>query len=325
MDEVKICFIGAGGIAQSHLKRLKQISYVRIVGVYDNNSDTAKKFAELTEGTAQIYDSPELMLKKTNPTAVYICIPPFAHSDHVNMVVGSGINLFVEKPVELNLKKAIANKEIIEKAKIITATGYQTRYLDIVNTMKNVLTKITDGLVFGYWLGGVPSAPWWKQKHLSGGQIVEQSTHIYDLLRYLFGEVEEVSGYAIKGLNKNIENYSIDDGTTVNLKFNSGVIGSMYSGCFLTCGRQVGLEFFSRDMVIKYKHPSLLKLIKPDTTEDIKANIDFALEEDKMFIEAVKTKNQNLVKSSYADAVETLKLTISAQKAVDTGKVVRIS
>src|SRR5699024_11485380 len=45
----------------------------------------------------------------------------------------------------------------------------------------------------GYYLTKFVETPWYRDMAKSGGQLVEQSTHIVDMLRYFAGDVEKVS------------------------------------------------------------------------------------------------------------------------------------
>jgi len=57
---------------------------------------------------------------------------------------------------------------------------------------------------------------------MSGGQTVEQSTHIFDLARFFFGEVEKIFAAERKGLMREVENYNVEDASAVILLFESG-------------------------------------------------------------------------------------------------------
>ena len=41
--------------------------------------------------------------------------------------------------------------------------------------------------------------PWWGKYEVSRGQMVEQTTHVFDLIRYFLGDVANVHAYGIKG------------------------------------------------------------------------------------------------------------------------------
>jgi predicted dehydrogenase len=62
------------------------------------------------------------------------------------------------------------------------------------------------GGIPGYWVGGMPGVWWWRRRDTSGGQAVEQTIHLFDLARYLFGE-------AVKDLRVTLAaNESMDSG-----------------------------------------------------------------------------------------------------------------
>ena len=86
----------------------------------------------------------------------------------------------------------------------------------------------------GYWMGGMPGVPWWRVRAESGGQHVEQTTHIFDLCRYLVGsDVVAVHGFAGQGSMTDVPNYDVDDMSVVNLKFASGAVANITSACML--------------------------------------------------------------------------------------------
>jgi predicted dehydrogenase len=74
---------------------------------------------------------------------------------------------------------------------------------------------------------------------LSGGQLVEQSTHIVDMARYLAGEVHTVFAAGTTGAMTEIENYDIHDCFGYNVtcsirepwaRFTSGCIAEKNGG-----------------------------------------------------------------------------------------------
>ncbi|MAE19719.1 hypothetical protein CMK12_12465 [Candidatus Poribacteria bacterium] len=75
--------------------------------------------------------------------------------------------------------------------------------------------------------GGLPDTPWWRVIAQSGGQLVEQTTHQIDLLRYLVGEVEEVHAYyALRTLN-GVEYLDVPNVYALTLKFENSTIGAL--------------------------------------------------------------------------------------------------
>ena len=124
----------------------------------------------------------------------------------------------------------------------------------------------------GYWMGGIPPVNWWTRKEKSGGQIMAQTTHIFDLARYFFGEVEKVFAVDKKGLMEDVKNYNIEDASSVTLVFNSGLIGTIYSAGFLSCGGKIGMNIYFKDRVIEYDEG--IKIVEPNRETKILSLID---------------------------------------------------
>ena len=72
--------------------------------------------------------------------------------------------------------------------------GYHWRYLDTVDEARARLADNPAQLMTGFWLDQTPPPEWWWREDASGGQVVEQATHIIDLARFLAGDVTEVFG-----------------------------------------------------------------------------------------------------------------------------------
>jgi len=74
----------------------------------------------------------------------------------------------------------------------------------------------------------------------SGGQMVEQTTHILDLARYLVGDVTQVFGLAGHTPRDAFPDLDVPTVSTASLRFASGAIGNIGSTCLLNWGHRVG-------------------------------------------------------------------------------------
>lgn len=327
---VKVGIIGAGGIANWHLEHLKKIKDVQIIAIADIVKENAINLSKKYGGN--VYLDYHEMLNSEKLDAVYICIPPYAHTDQEILVAKKKIPFFVEKPIHLSLEKAKEIGKIIEKNKVITAVGYQLRYQDIIDKIKEIIKGKKIGICIGYWMDGaywmenIPTGKWWGIKDKSGGQIVEQATHIYDMVRYLFGEAKEVFALGRKAnfMKDVLGNYNIEDGAAVNINFKNGIIGTIFSACFLSCGHKLGLNIYTKELIIEYKQRQSMKIIENKKTTEISVGNDFGLEEDEVFINAVKTENPFKIRSTYFDSIKTLELTLAANKSMETGEVIKL-
>lgn len=319
---VRVGFIGVGNIAQFHLERLQQIEEAEVVGLCDIDLDRAEA-AQDTFGGAAYADYQE-MLEKEELDAVYICIPPFAHLDQELQAIERGIHLYVEKPITLDVELGKEIKEAIERRGVIAACGYQWRYFDTVDQLKSLVHKEPIGLVVGHWFGGVPQARWWRNRYQSGGQLVEQTTHIVDLARYLLGDVAQVGACDFRGLIRDISGYNIADASSIILRFENGIIGSVSSSCLLTSGGgTAGLTLLGRDLRVDFES-GRLRIQRSGEVEEAVPQEDPYLRASRAFVHAVATGDAAPIRSTYADGLKTVQVTLAANHAMETGHMVRL-
>ena len=320
----RVALVGAGGIGGYHYDQLKKIEGVEIVGVSDVALDRAQDMAKRVGG-CPAFDSHVQMYDATKPQAVFIGIPPFAHTDQETAAAERGIHIFVQKPPAVTMQKAYDILAAVERAGILTAVGFQDRYLDVVGEAKTALVGQRPGLAMGYWMGGMPGVPWWRVRAQSGGQAVEQTIHIFDTARYLFGEAESVSGAAQSGLMAEVPNYDVDDSSAMTIHFKSGVLCTIFSACFLRGGPgKSGLDIYCQDLKIEYGLRSNVRFSSQRETRELRHRNDNDLECVKTFIEAVRTGDPSKIRSPYADAVKSLELPLAGQRSVETGAVVHL-
>lgn len=318
---VRVGFIGAGGIANAHMNALQAVEDARIVAIADINKDRADFYASRFLAKAY-YDSKE-MIESEKLDALYVCVPPFAHEDQEIVAAEKGIHLFVEKPVALTFEKARSVRNAIKENKVISAVGYHWRYQSNTQRAKEILAGKTIGMVLGYWMGGFPEVAWWRRMEESGGQMVEQTTHIFDLARYICGEVKEVFAAYANRSSRKIPRFNINDVGTATLKFVNGTVGTISNTSVLSVPYTVGLHVIARDLVLEIHGD--LKVIEPGHTEIFSGGQNSILEENRVFINAVKTGDASLIQSTYEDAVKTLAVTLACNESAKTGKPVKVT
>ena len=93
----------------------------------------------------------------------------------------------------MDLDLARRTQEAIAASGRINQVGYMARYSDITERTRELVQGRDLGMGMGRFLTRMgPSHPWWGKFSVSAGQLVEQSTHVFDWLRYFLGEVESV-------------------------------------------------------------------------------------------------------------------------------------
>ncbi|MBM3276555.1 MAG: Gfo/Idh/MocA family oxidoreductase [Candidatus Handelsmanbacteria bacterium] len=318
---LRIGFIGTGGIAGHHLRTLAQLPDATLAAFCDVVPSKARAAADTYGGKAygdfrQMFDSEHL-------DAVYICLPPFAHGEPELEALGRGLPIFVEKPVATTADAADQIQAAIEEAGLISAVGYHWRYMDLTARARERLAGQEVGFALGSWAGGMPGVSWWRVMEQSGGQIVEQTTHIFDLARYLLGEVRSVHAACRTGLMKEVEHYNVHDATVTNLSFASGAIASITSACMLGTGGHVGLDLYLKDQVLRLDH-RYLTVEKSEGKEIFYLGNNPTFDEDAAFLKAVQSGDPSGIRCPYAEAVKTLKLTLAATRSASENRVINL-
>jgi predicted dehydrogenase len=319
MDKVKLGFIGTGGMASAHMRNLTEdFEDVEFCAMCDISEDRAKQCAEEFGGNA--YSDYRAMYDKEELDAVYICTPPFAHGEQERIACEQGIAMFIEKPIHSELEPAIIINEYIEQSGVITSVGYHWRYGGNAQNAKAMLDAQPQVLgALGYWMGGMPGTPWWRVRAQSGGQHVEQTTHIFDLARFLVGsDGKTVHGVAASGSMTDIENYDIDDISMVNIEFKNGAVANIVSACAMEGFGRVNLEVFTRGLVVTVGGAN--EVNRGGETEPL--SNEGGQDRDRVFIDAVKSGDSSKILSPYSDALETLRIMLAASTSFRTGKAI---
>ena len=318
---VRIGFIGVGGIAQRHLGVLEQFEDVELAAFADPAQDRATAAAE--RFGSRSYADYNDMLAVEALDAVYICVPPFAHGAPERAVIAKGIPFFVEKPLALDLPTAEAIAEAVSAKGLITGVGYHWRYLDTVDEAKARLADNPAQLLSGYWLDSTPPPRWWWRQDQSGGQMIEQTTHIVDLARYLAGDVVQVFGLAGHKPRDEFPDLNVATASTASLRFRSGALCNLASTCLLRWNHRVGLHVFADGLAMELTDHDLMV----DTGQGRPfrhAEGDPVWREDRDFVDAVKGE-PNRIRVPYAEALETHRVTVAIGQSAESGRAVDLA
>ncbi|HET6383897.1 MAG TPA: Gfo/Idh/MocA family oxidoreductase [Armatimonadota bacterium] len=318
--KVRVAFVGAGGIAAYHLANLARIPEAEVVAICDLVPEAIDRAIErVASGGQELAPTPfadyHEMLDRQEMDALYVCVPPFAHEDAELLAARRGVHLFVEKPVALNLDKALEILAAVRKAGIIASTGYLLRYWESTQAARRFLSGRDISLVACDRWSGIPGGPgyWWRDVKCSGGQLHEMTTHQVDLMRYLAGEIVRVDCRHSKGVLRDQANLTVPDSQIALLEFASGAIGYVSNSCVLTRGgHQSRLAFVLRDCVLGWGETLSLN---PETVCLLPEYPEGALNIDEAFIGAIVGSRPELVYSPYDEAVRTLAVTVAARES----------
>jgi len=315
---VRIGFIGAGGIARHHMETLAKIDKAEIAAIADVRKEAACEASSKYGGA--VYTDYSRMLEKENLHAVYICVPPDAHGAMEIEAAGKGLHLFVEKPVNIDVRQALEIADVIEKAGVIAVPGYTLRYMSFFEQLKALLQNappVRQALVTRW--GGLPKTPWWRKMRSSGGQLVEMVTHQIDLLRAVIGDIAKV--YAAYTYAHNEPEADVPSHYNAVLEFAGGAAALFSTNCASAAGRNdMVLVTDKANIEVNYgkgvavKPEGFLELPESPSVPGI----------DQCFVEAVASRNRSLLKSDYRDGVRSLAVTLACNLSAQQGRPVAV-
>lgn len=320
MQKTRLGFIGAGGIAHRHFGVLRTMEDVEIAALCDPDEARARQAAEATG--AKAYPDHEAMLAAEDLDAVFICVPPFAHGAPERACLARGLPFFVEKPLSLDIALAEEIAAAVEKAGLVTAVGYHWRYLDTMDEARGHLAQNAPHLIQGFWLDQTPPPQWWWDSDRSGGQVVEQATHVIDAARFLAGDVTEVFGMAAHRDRADFQGLTVPTATAATLRFASGAIANLSATCLLRWNHRVGLHVFADGMALEISdHDIMVDVGRGRPVRH--AQGDPVWREDRDFIEAVQGR-ENRIRCPYGEALMTHRVALAVAQSARDGALVKM-
>src|SRR5690606_36726757 len=135
---VRIGLIGAGGIANAHLKGYATIpDRVKVTAVADANPEALAKRTEETGATG--YTDFTELVKDPEVDAVDICLPHHLHRAAIVAAAEAGKHLLCEKPLCLTADEAAELRDAVQKAVVTLMCAHNQLFMPAVAKAKEVI------------------------------------------------------------------------------------------------------------------------------------------------------------------------------------------
>lgn len=321
--QIKVGFLGVGAMGQHHLKTVHGFLEAKVVAVCDVDAELSRAMG--TQYDARHYTNHHEMLDKEELDALYVVVPPFAHTDAELIAARKGIHLFVEKPVALTMEKAREVQAAVRKAGIITSVGYTLRYFEAPTRLQQFLRDETIAMIVITRWGGLPGTPWWRVMSRSGGQLVEQTTHQVDLVRYITGrEITNVyADYATRVLGDE-PGLDIPDVQSVAMRLDDGTPVSLTTSCNMReGGGDSSMNFLMKDYLLATT-PTKIRT-SPHANPELDGEFGEQMNIDRAFIEAIRHHDPSYIRCDYTEGLKSLAVTLAANESAATGRPVKVS
>ena len=229
--EPVIGMIGAGNFTNQILLPALKKTGVRLKSIASsggvNGTYLGKKY-----GFEQSITDVERIFKDPEINVVFITTRHNSHAQFVCRALEAGKNVFVEKPLAINLEELEKVIEIYNKSKKHNSptlmVGFNRRFAPHIVKMKSLLdnTKEPKALIITVNAGQIPADHWTQDPKVGGGRIIGEGCHFIDLMRFLVG-------YPIAGVKSTvIGDYSKveprGDKITFTMTFADGSFGTVH-------------------------------------------------------------------------------------------------
>jgi len=326
---MKIGVIGVGVIGQRHLKHLAAHGDVEIAAVCGASEERAADVAR--EYGAEPYTDYKLLFERTPLDAAFVCTPPGLRKGPVAEAAARGVACFIEKPPARTLEEASDIADIVRNSGIVHSVGFMYRYTGAVSKAKALVEA--DGRtvpiarsihVCGAGLIGAKTPKWLFDKSLSGGPLFDQAIHLMDATRYLVGKsAGEATGIHAFGGNvrrPKSDEFTVEENFVVNVSYGSGTIHA-HTHSWGIADSQAKIELLSDDYRLLVDLTRLgSRLSGHYKGEEISYHYEdenMYAEEVGVFLDAVRTGDSSLIRSSYEDAARSLELVVRANESAD--------
>lgn len=231
MKQYKIAVIGCGRIVGHHLKSIESIDGLAIGAVADLDENKAKAYGD--EFQVPFFTNYRDMLGQIpDIDIVVIATPSGMHFEHAMEILGTyRKHVVIEKPTFMRLSQLKEAEALATKNNCYIFPVFQNRYNMAVQRVKLALEngELGDIRIMNVRLRWCRPqryydlSPWRGTYSHDGGAITNQGIHHIDLLRYLGGDVEQVST-VMRTLGADIE---VEDSVVSTFVYPNGAIGSL--------------------------------------------------------------------------------------------------
>ena len=324
-----IGIIGAGNMGRHHYGAVTNYG-AKVVAVHDMRLDVARELA--SQANAQLATTALDAFFDVDMDGVVITTPPPIRFEPIQMACDRGIPVMVEKPPALNMAEGRKCLACIQKADVLAAVGFQLRYHPLYERLKALIASETVHLVrtvctVDYYLS-FRMSPWFLKYEISGGPLPEQAVHVLDCARFVMGNPKPVQAHALAAKNMALERTEFDAENAIQMTYqlDNGVFGTHMNHC--------GTEGFSFEVEVVGPHLRLQANIRENAihgylngetvNEPVSSEDSSNLDKIGAWLRAIETGDRTLIRSPFADALQTLALIDAAVQSRDTGRFIHV-
>ena len=170
-------------------------------------------FAACTDKEEDIFDNPAI-------GTVFIATRHDSHAGYVIKALKQGKNVFVEKPLAMNIAELEAVEEAVNSSGRQLMVGFNRRFSPLSAALKKAIGNGPMSMIYRVNAGAIPGDSWIQDMEIGGGRMIGEGCHFIDYMSFVCGSLPiRVYASAIPDAN------GFMDTVNVNLEFANGSTG----------------------------------------------------------------------------------------------------
>jgi predicted dehydrogenase len=212
-SKVKVAVLGTGSLGQHHVRiysELQTAGFVELTGIYDANTDTAKKLA--TKHNAKLFNS--IAEAAAASDALNIVTPTTTHFEIARQLLAQGKHVLVEKPMTDNTGQAGELVQLAQQNNCVLQVGHVERFNPVFNYLETAAPE--PRFIETHRLSPFPA------RSTDIGVVLDLMIHDLDVvLAFVKSPVTSVDAVGIPVLSKS------EDIANARLRFANGCVANL--------------------------------------------------------------------------------------------------
>lgn len=306
---VRVGVYGSGGWARrTHIPNLQKLG-VDIVALCDVQPEAVQAAAD-EFGIPGRYTDGHEMIANEALDALYSCVPAYARTDVEAAAARTGVHLFSEKPQSTSMAVARHISDAVTAGGVLSTVCFRERYRPLFAEARRLLSDKTIVHARFQSFGGLaePRTEGWRQQQgwnqwmaKAGSRAFDWGVHAVDYLRFMTGLDVAISQAFYHAPESHLTPLS----SSFNLVFDTGATAAL---SFVSAGPVPPSEpwftvFYEGGYLAVFGYDR----IEQNGDVVYKADeFDPWFEQDRVFVEAVRSGDGSAILNDYADGLKSL-------------------
>ena len=225
---LKVGIVGLGKMGLSHQSMINAHPDAQLVAVCDSTAYVLDVISKYTG--VKTHSDYKTMLAKESLDCIFIATPSRHHAAIAEAALRQGLHVFCEKPFALEPEIGFRLAQLAESKGLVNQVGYHCRFIAAFTETKRLLEEKIIGELhhlraeaYGPVVLRPKGSTWRSQKSEGGGCLFDYACHAIDLINYLVGRPQAVSGTVFNSVFSS----DVDDEIYSTLHFSQGFHGQL--------------------------------------------------------------------------------------------------